>query len=157
MVVSGLNHLTYQFYENLSENQEEISTSRQILRGQNGTSEASVNVEFSYTTDKNGIKTILQNIVKVYTDIDDVFSFLDKYYENKEFNLTVNPSIKIKNNYIIFEAKGTYIIGNIKIGGIGFEYNPVIHTFTGVIDINNANQSFAKYNAIGKGAGRLYK
>jgi hypothetical protein len=71
--------------------------------------------------------------------------------------LTVNPKISVRGVYILFEAKGTYVTGSLKVGGLGFEINPVIHTFTGVINISQSQKSFANYNSVGKATGRLYQ
>ena len=67
--------------------------------------------------------------------------------------MTINPKSSVRGNYIIFESVGTFISGSIKVGSVGFDYNPVVYKFTGVINVVNQNSSFANVNGY---KGRLW-
>jgi len=138
LIVAGFNHLLHdedgtQTNEKTDTQQETIYSENQILKGENGPFEVDVNVEYRYKI-VNGQKVIIDNSVKIHTMMNDNISPLDTYYENKQFKLTVNPKYTIKNGVIVFEATGTHVSYNLKLGGVGFEVHPIIYKFTGVVN-----------------------
>lgn len=152
LIVSSLNHSLHNRFSDSNNERDAtqdpntVYEESQVLTFNNGTIEASVNVEYKYRI-VDGNKVIIDNTVKVNTVINDWLSPLDKYYENKSFSLTVNPKISVRGDYIVFEAKGTHVVSSLKFGGVGFEFSPIVHTFTGII--NTVNQSSSTVRIVG--------